>query len=80
MTTKFKYQLNDETVQVEVTSYMPFMPMSITGSGFGDCEMPQPEGIGFTITDSNGVWLMDEYDAPQKVFYDVLQIFKEKMA
>jgi hypothetical protein len=80
MTTKFEYELNDETVQVEVTSYTPFIPMAMTGSVFGDCDMPQPEYIKFTITDSKGEWVMDEYDASQKVIYDVIQIFKEKMA
>lgn len=80
MTTKFEYQLNDEIVQVEVTSYTPFIPMDITGTGCGDISLPQPENIKFTITDSRGAWVMDEYDAPQKVFYDVMEIFKEKMA
>jgi hypothetical protein len=42
MTTKFEYQLNDETVQVEVTSYMPFIPTAMMGSDFGDCDTPQP--------------------------------------
>ena len=80
MTTKFEYELNDETVQVEVTSYTPFIPMDITGSVFDDVSLPKPEYIEFTITDSKGEWVMDEYDASQKVIYDVIQIFKEKMA
>lgn len=77
MTTKFEYELNDETVQVEVTSYTPFIPMAMTGTGWGDVSLPQNEEIEFVITDEKGDWIMDEQDAPIKILGDITKFFKE---
>lgn len=38
----------------EVTEYSPEVEMTITGSGFGDCEPPEPEEFYFIIRGLHG--------------------------
>lgn len=40
---------------VDVERYYSGKPMRITGSGFGDCEPPEPEEIDYTVYDDSGV-------------------------
>lgn len=37
-----------------VTHYSPAKPMVITGTGYGDCEPPEPEQVEFFIVDRRG--------------------------
>lgn len=46
--------------QCRVTNYVPYQPMRITGSGFGDAEPPQEEEFDYQILDRSGypaTWL-----------------------
>ena len=50
----FETRVHGIPCQCEVTDYQKAMPMRITGSGFGDCEPPEPEEFEFNLLDRRG--------------------------
>lgn len=60
---KFRDRVAGIPCQVRVTYYHPGADMRITGSGFGDCDPPEPEEFEFDLLDRNGArapWLEEK--------------------
>lgn len=74
--TTFNIEYQGDELDIEVTSYSPFVPMAITGSGYGDYEPPVPEQIEFVAT-VGGKFVCDEQDADDKLYWLVMERFKE---
>lgn len=56
----FETRVHNIPCQCEVTGYLKALPMRITGTGFGDCEPPEPEEFEFILLDRKGrpaAWL-----------------------
>ena len=55
--------------QCKVLDYSPYVPMSITGSGMGDCDPPEYECFEYEILDRKGYkasWLENKLTAYDK--------------
>ena len=73
--TDMKTYINDEEVLLEVTYYAAPKPMRITGSGFGDCDPPEPVEFEYKVLHPDGTpW--PELDVSEE---DDERIFEEFM-
>lgn len=70
-----KTYIDDEEVLIEVTYYAAPKPMRITGSGFGDCDPPEPVEFEYKVLHPDGTpW--PELDVSEE---DDERIFEEFM-
>jgi hypothetical protein len=50
----FKTEVNETPCYCRVLAYVEPLPMAITGTGFGDCEPPDPGEFEYELLDLHG--------------------------
>ncbi len=50
----FDSRINGIPCKIEVTDYQPYIPMRVTGPGFGDADPPEDEYFEYNVLDRRG--------------------------
>lgn len=73
---EFEWTINEQDCIVNVIHYRQELPMRITGSGWGDCDPPEPEEFEFELLHPDGTpWpeLHEEVDQDDEI--NILQYY-----